>query len=42
MNEGRDVAILALMLVATACLVIFFLGLPQPSGAIVEWLLSSR
>jgi len=38
MDERCDVAILALALVAAACLVVFFLKVGQPSGGIVEML----
>jgi hypothetical protein len=38
MDERRDVAIIALVLVAVTCLTIFFLKVAQPSGGIVDML----
>jgi hypothetical protein len=36
MEERRDVAVIALVLVAVTCLTIFFLKVAQPSGGIVD------
>jgi hypothetical protein len=38
MDERRDVAVIALMLLAITCLTIFFLKVAQPSGGIVDML----
>ena len=38
MDERRDVAIIALVVVAATCLTIFFLKVAQPSGGIVDML----
>ena len=38
MDDRRDVAIIALILVAATCLTIFFLKVAQPAGGIVELL----
>jgi hypothetical protein len=38
MDERRDVAIIALMLVVVTCLAVFFLKAMQPSGGIFEML----
>jgi hypothetical protein len=38
MDERRDVAIIALVLVVVTCLAIFFLKVMQPSGGIFEML----
>jgi len=36
MDERRDVAIIALVVVAVTCLTIFFLKVAQPSGGLVD------
>jgi hypothetical protein len=38
MDERRDVAVIALVLVAVTCLTIFFLKIAQPSGGLVDML----
>ena len=38
MDERRDVAVIALLMVAVTCLAIFFLKVAQPSGGIVDML----
>jgi hypothetical protein len=38
MDERRDIAIIALVLVAAACLAIFFLKVAQPTGGLVAML----
>ncbi len=38
MDERRDVAVIALLVIAVTCLTIFFLKVAQPSGGIVDML----
>lgn len=38
MDDRRDVALIARILVAATCLTIFFLKVAQPTGGIVELL----
>jgi hypothetical protein len=38
MEERRDVAVVALVLVAVSCLAIFFLKVAQPTGGLVAML----
>jgi len=38
MDDRRDVALIAFILVAATCLTIFFLKVAQPTGGIVELL----
>ncbi|HET7875059.1 MAG TPA: hypothetical protein VFN71_05995 [Methylomirabilota bacterium] len=38
MDDRRDIAVIALILVAATCLTIFFLKVAQPTGGLVELL----
>jgi hypothetical protein len=40
MDYSRDTGIIALALVVSACLTVYFLRVAQPTGAFVEFLLS--
>ena len=38
MDDIRDVGVLALAVVAVACLAVHFLAVPHPAGAVVDFL----
>lgn len=37
MDSARDTGILALVLVVLACLTVYFLGIGQPTGTVIDF-----